>query len=246
MESIHKVIKILNRNPLQLVNLFLYRKDGAVGFSNREKFSSLGALLDNHFTSHSDSNHPCRDSLSRALSMLGNQPARIIETGSSAWGANSSMLFDSYVNSFGGNFFSVDIRMNPMVNLIGVCTEKSKFYCDDSVKFLKKFPKRGISLVYLDSWDVDWSDPFPSAIHGLSEFIEIFPFLAPGSLLLIDDTPRDSSVMEKVHPNHLESFISFKNAYGFAPGKGALVLNYLKQFSLGEIISHDYQLLVKF
>ena len=246
MRSINKIFKISRGNPLRLANLFLNRRNGAEGFSTREKFSSLDVLLEDHFNNYTDSKHPCRDSLSRCLRMLGNQPAQIIETGTSAWGANSSVLFDSYVNSFGGNLFTVDIRMNPMTNLLGVCTDRSKFYCEDSVSFLKKFPDRGVSLVYLDSWDVDWPDPLPSALHGFSEFMEIFPYLTDGSLLLIDDTPKDAVVMGQVHPNHLNSFLAFEKSYGFAPGKGALVLNYLKQFSFGEVISHDYQLLVKF
>lgn len=246
MRALNKIIAISGGNPFRLISLFLNRKGGIKGLAHRQKFSDLDELLENHFNKYSDPVHPCRDSLSRSLRLLGNHPARIIETGSSAWGANSSVLFDSYVNSFGGSLASVDIRMNPMTNLLGVCTDKSEFYCDDSVSFLKRFPKRETSFVYLDSWDVDWSNPMPSALHGFSEFIEVFPFLTPGSILLIDDTPRDSSVMEVVHPNHLESFLDFQRMYGFAPGKGALVLNYLKQFSCGEIISHDYQLLVKF
>ena len=246
MKSFSKFIKNIGANPLRLVSIFLNRRIGYKGFAKRKKFTSLESLIDDHFNNYSNPNHPCRDSLTRALKMLGNQPAQIMETGSSAWGANSSMLFDSYVNSFGGSFLSVDIRINPMINLLRVCTERSKFYCNDSISFLKRLPNPGVSLVYLDSWDVDWTNPLPSSLHGFSEFMEILYFFTPGSLLLIDDTPIDSVIMEKVHPNHLKSFITFKEKYGFAPGKGALVLNYLKQFGRGEIISHDYQLLVKF
>lgn len=246
MKLVKKIIQISQGNPLKLVNLFLNKKSGIVGFCTREKYNSLDVLLENHFNNYSDPSHPCRNTLSKSLEMLGGRPAKIIETGSAAWGVNSSILFDSYVNSFGGSFFTVDIRINPMTNLLRICTDRSKFYCDDSINFLKKFPKSGVSLIYLDSWDVSWSDPLPSALHGFSEFIEILPFLTPGSLLLIDDTPKDSAVMERVHSDHVNSFIAFQKAYGFAPGKGALVLNYLKQFSIGEILSHDYQLLVKF
>lgn len=240
--KIEKLARIFTTNPSKIHELLMKNRIGVRGTALREKFSSVDALVDNHFLTYSDETHPCRDSLKMTLDLLGGQAARIIETGSSAWGVNSSMLFDSYVNSFGGELHSVDIRLKPMINLVGSCTQNSYFYCDDSISFLKN-TKKNSSLIYLDSWDVNWLDPLPSAIHGLNEFMTIYPYLAPGTLLLIDDTPRDADAMLKVHPNNLVLFEEFQRLYGFAPGKGALVLNFLKQFSIGKLINHDYQLL---
>jgi hypothetical protein len=241
-KKIEKLARFFATNPFQIYGLFARNRIGIRGTAFRKKFSSIDAVVSNHFMTYSDETHPCRDSLKMALDLLGGRAARILETGSSAWGANSSLLFDSYVNSFGGEFHSCDIRLNPIINLVGICTQNSYFYCDDSVRFLKKIQKNA-SLIYLDSWDVNWLDPLPSALHGLNEFMTIYPYISPGTLLLIDDTPKDAYAMSKVHPNNLVLFEKFQRSYGFAPGKGALVLNYLKQFSIGKLIHHDYQLL---
>lgn len=52
--------------------------------------------------------------------------------------------------------------------------------------------------------------------------------------------------MKKVNPNHIEHFKSFNQMYGFTPGKGALIKNFLVKNAIGKEIAHDYQLLWKF
>jgi hypothetical protein len=180
--------------------------------------------------------------------LLDEKPAVILETGSSAWGANSSLLFDNYVNSFGGTFKTVDIRLEPGLSLRTRCTVSSRMYCDDSIHFLEKMArtKNRIDLVYLDSWDVNWANPIPSAMHGLREFLAISKCLGKGSLLLVDDTPADLSVMQKVQPDHVVEFRSFADDYGFFPGKGALIKQLLLATGKGKQIAHEYQLLWQF
>jgi len=236
-------LRNIYKDPLKLFEFVFYQKSGVTGCASRKTFLSTDSLINHHFSQYSSHNHPCKDSLSIALNELQGNPAQIVETGSSAWGVNSSLLFDSYVNSFGGNLYSVDIRSKPMLGLIWSATKNSIFYCNDSVNFLKKFSKQNISLLYLDSCDVDWTNPLPSSIHGLNEFLSILPNLSPGTLLLIDDTPSNIEVMKKVHPNRLKDFELFKKKYDFYPGKGSLVLNYLQQRSIGKLINHDYQVL---
>lgn len=173
------------------------------------------------------------------------ESAIILETGPSAWGTNSSLLFDSYVNSFGGSFESVDIRLQPSIVLRVQCSSNSSFYCNDSVSFLNQWSKNNhqVDLVYLDSWDVDWDNPIPSAMHGLSEYLAIAPSLLPGSLLLVDDTPFDDQVTKSVQPNHIEPFMRFYGMFGFYPGKGAFVKQHLESIGRGKQIEHSYQLL---
>jgi hypothetical protein len=220
-------------------------KPPITGEVDREQYTDLQSLIDNHFASHSDVNHPCRPTMSLALEMLNQKPAVIVETGSSAWGTNSSLLFDSYVNSFGGSFHSVDIRPEPAKELRSLCSSKSQFFCNDSVGYLKELAKTAhqLDLLYLDSWDVDWQDPLPSAMHGLHEFLSIYPTLKPGSLVLIDDTPSDSSVISRVQPMHAASVAAFLRTYGFSPGKGGLIKEFLSSHHIGKEIAHDYQLL---
>jgi len=44
-----------------------------------------------------------------------------------------------------------------------------------------------IDLLYLDSMDVDWNDPHPSALHHLMELTAAMPALRSGSLVVVDD-----------------------------------------------------------
>jgi hypothetical protein len=227
----------------------IYRgKKSLQGVAVRERYESLEQLIDDHFRKYSDSNHPCRRTFATALEKLGRKPAVIIETGSSAWGTNSSLLFDSYVNSYGGFFSSVDLRAEPMFTLRSACTHRSEFSCDDSIHFLQQFVSQNTppALVYLDSWDVDWANPLASAMHGFYEFLILLPLLRNGSLLLVDDTPLNIDVMRNVQPKHVEEFDRFTKAYGFTPGKGTLIKSFLAKHSIGEEIKHDYQLLWEF
>lgn len=215
------------------------------GRVQRKKFVGIKELVADHFANYSDPDHPCRATLTMALEMLACRPATIVETGSAAWGTNSSLLFDAYVNSFGGTFASVDIRAEPSIALSKSCTNLSRFYCGDSVDFLKTLERGNsiIDLLYLDSWDVDWEDPLPSAIHGLHEFLTVFPALRPGSVVLIDDTPANESHMAAAQPTKIESFIAFRDKFGFAPGKGSLVKQWLIDRAIGREMRHEYQLL---
>jgi cephalosporin hydroxylase len=154
--------------------------------------------------------------------LLKKKPAVIVETGTSAWGTDSTRLWSSYVKSFGGKFFSVDIRSEPRETL-GDLGPLSLLFVDDSVNFLNNFNqycKSKIDLVYLDSFDIDWENPIPAMQHGLKEFESVEKYLKIGSVVVIDDTPINQSA-----------------------GKGALVLTKIKlQPDKYRIIYHNYNL----
>lgn len=248
MQQIKKSVRKIMENVIEATK-FYYQGKRKRGWQEREKFISVNDLVNFHFKKFSSTDHPCRETMLMALEHLNGSPAVIVETGSSAWGTNSSLLFDSYVNSFGGTFKSVDIRVKPMLTLSLKCSKKAFFYCDDSISFLKKISLGNdkVDLYYLDSWDVDWDDPMPSAIHGFREFITIYPLLSKsGGLLLIDDTPKDRNVMLKVHKHKVNEYSFFLRKYGFAPGKGALVKKFLEENMNVQLLAHDYQLLYKF
>lgn len=221
----------------------------ASGDHKREIYSNVDDLVAAHFETFSDRAHPCRSTLARALQLLNQQPALIVETGSSAWGTNSTMLFDSYCNSFGGSCDTVDIRLEPMLKLKESISSNTHMYCDDSVSFIKKLAADGrmrdVDLLYLDSWDVNWADPIPSAMHGLNEYLEALSALEPGALILIDDTPKDLENMALAHPTFSADFQLFVDRFGFAPGKGALVKQLIESTGKGQILAHEYQLLVR-
>jgi len=229
-------------------NPFVKLSRPVIGKGHRQQFRTTDELCRNHFSTYSELNHICQSTMTRALSLLGQRPAVIIETGSSAWGTNSSLLFDSYVNSFGGRFSSVDIRRQPRRLLRKACSSQSSFYRGDSVQFLSAIVDlcSQVDLVYLDSWDVDWTNPVASAVHGLREFLMLLPiFRQHGGLLLVDDTPHIDYVSRNL-PHLVEPCEKFASQYGFTPGKGALILEFCKSSGCGKILEHQYQALINF
>jgi cephalosporin hydroxylase len=213
----------------------------------RARFDSSDALVTAHFAARSDPDHINFSSLLETLRLLEERPSVILETGSSAWGTDSSRLFDDYVASFGGEFRTVDIRIRPLVHLRRNLTPNSVASCDDSVRFLRRWvrdnPGRKVDLVYLDSFDLDVNHPMQAADHGLQEFEAIRPALQAGSLLLVDDTPAE---LEWFSEPERDAARDFHEASGLIPGKGMLIEKHLRESPGVTKIHHRYQVLYRF
>ena len=223
-----------------------FRGSSRIGTCLRPKFQTLEALINKHFELTPE--HPCRATLTEALEMFSLQPINIIETGSSAWGTNSTMLFDSYVNSFGGRLNSVDLRATPMLSLKNKCTKSTTLHCNDSVTFLTnhKYKNDNPKLIYLDSWDIKWDSPIPAMAHGLAEFLTVLPELKCGDVILIDDTPRDHGVVERVQGAINRQHFLQMQKMGITGGKGSLVKDYIEFHDICEVVRHEYQLILRF
>ncbi|MDA8718833.1 hypothetical protein N9L99_00400 [Aquiluna sp.] len=198
-------------------------------------------LLDQHLRRHSQADHINRPGLTIAIRELSLKPALILETGSSAWGTDSSKLFDSYVNSFGGEFHTVDIRQEAADLLRGRIGGNSQTHVGDSVSFLEQFTLASsfdqVSLVYLDSFDLDSASPEPAMAHGLAEFMAVQRLLGPGSIVVVDDTPVDASLLGA-------QGLNYWSQHHIIPGKGALILcsPLIGEF---EILYHHYNLVLR-
>ena len=210
---------------------------------NKVEFKSIEQLVSNHFKTWSTEDHVNRPIFECALSELNQKPVLIIETGTSAWGTDSTRIWDSYIRKFGGKFITIDIRPEPSRNLIAQLSKNSMCYVGDSVVILSKLSELSADLYYLDSYDLDLNNPFPSASHGLNEFVAIEKNLKPGSLILVDDTPSNLR-LESMPELPIGSRI-FIEKYGINPGKGAFILQYLEKRMKYEILFHDYALLIK-
>jgi hypothetical protein len=206
-------------------------------------------VIDSHFRSWAkDDFQRAREGFEIAFGILGGSPAEIVETGTSAWGTDSTRLFDSYVRSFGGNFQTVDIRLEPMKRLRREVSSNTLMVLGDSVNFLHSLASTGnkIDLFYLDSWDLDWADPFPSAEHGLAEWNALQPLAQTGTLVLIDDTPLDLTWVPKRNRQWLPKAEQSLMRNGWLPGKGALVLKQVESRTDVSILWHGYNLLLRF
>ena len=207
-----------------------------------KKFKTINLLTFYHFFLWSELNHINRTGLTTALYLLRKKPAVIVETGTSAWGTDSTRLWDSYVKSFGGKLFSVDIRSEPR-EMLGNLGPLSLLFVDDSLNFLNNFNQHcqsTIDLVYLDSFDIDWKNPFPAMEHGLREFESVEKYLKIGSVVVIDDTPVGLSFIPESESDLANTI---KTNLGVYPGKGALVLAKIKlKPDKYRIIYHNYNL----
>ena len=214
---------------------------------NRIDFLDYQQLIEKHYETWSEIHHHTRHGLEIGISKLGNRPAMILETGTSAWGCDSSRLFDQYVRNFGGDFISVDLRAEASEWLKYEVSPRSKFYVGDSVSFLNlefsKMEHHKIDLCYLDSFDLDWNDPLPSANHGYLEFVSIKEFLKKGSILIIDDSPSDLSyIPEEFHKIAMEFYKNF----GVFPGKGSFIQKEIINASNASILYHGWNLVIQF
>lgn len=244
---------LLNRIILILIKFGI-----GIGFrgrlvSKQSNFLNIIDLVDGHFEKINELDHPCKESLLFALKIIekSNKGLCIIETGSSAWGTNSTLLFDEFItyqnrnSKFSNKLFSCDIRINPLLNLINNVSSNTTLICNDSVNFLNKLVKefKHVNcnyLIYLDSFDLDYSNPNPSGLHGFKEFLEIIPLLREGTVLIIDDSPVDIDYCP-IHAH--DDSIKYFNDFGFYPGKGMFIDQCILKFKNVKKVFHKYQII---
>ena len=218
---------------------------------SRRRWSSYRdplALVRDHFAQRSSLEHINYSSMRDTIALLGGQPQVILETGSSAWGTDSTRLWDAYVRSFGGELWSVDLREEPRERLRGLVGRHTRLVCDDSVAFLGTWaadhPGVQAGLVYLDSYDVDFTDPMPAAEHCVAELAAALPTLGPGSLVLVDDSP---GTREDMPEEWRDTGDAVFERLGLWPGKGMLLDGWLAEHEVAhEKLHHRYQVLYRF
>ncbi len=129
-------------------------------------------------------------------------PIVIVETGclrkkNNFLDGQSTLLFDNYTQSRGNNskVYTVDINKNSTSVCKEVVSKNVEITTEDSVRYLNNlcnsFLKTNVnvSMFYLDSFDVDWRYPHPSASHHLKELTAINKILNEDTLVVVDDSP---------------------------------------------------------
>ena len=170
----------------------------------------------------------------------------ILESGISSAGTNSTYLFNEYIKKYGGKLWSVDINKNLIDTHQGNMCPGTTLVCNDSIKFFNEWcnTHKGVQadVIYLDSWDLDWYDPHPAAMHGLNEYLSLLPSYNKNTLLLIDDTPSSPywiDTRDKLFDDMIKYYINKMEL----PGKGQYILNVYKN---ANVLLHNYQILYKF
>lgn len=160
-----------------------------------------------------------------------------METGTSAYGTDSTRFWNSYISNYGGKVISVDIRENAGIQLRYQLNKNTKLETSDSVKYLKANPYTDVDLYYFDSADVDGASPEFSINQGLQELLAVVDVLRPGKIVVFDDTPRSEKFVE---PHLQESVIAFKEEHGYYPGKGSLAIKILEEKFRIQVLHHKY------
>jgi hypothetical protein len=124
----------------------------------------------------------------------------IVETGCAriennyAGDGQSSLLFDKYINEYGGEFITIDLSSHSVENC------KKQMICPrtaviehDSVSYLQdlngklKTENKQIDFLYLDSFDWTPELQVESATHHLKELEAIWDSIKKGALVGVDD-----------------------------------------------------------
>ena len=177
-------------------------------------------------------------------------PIIIVETGclrvkDNFLDGQSTLLFDKYTLSRegGSKVYTVDIKPNATKVCKQVVSDNVEISTDDSVRYLNKLShnfflnKTKVSMFYLDSFDVDWRYPYPSAAHHLKELTAISKALNKDTLVVVDDSPATGNLTRKEN----EPVPTWKILESPAPtigGKGFLVHEYATHVGAQLIFSH--------
>jgi hypothetical protein len=212
-----------------------------------DDFVDTDELCRAHFWARSDERHINFSSLQETLRRLEGQPVLILETGTSAHGTDSTLLFDSYVRSFGGRCITVDIDPATVNRARKRVSDKTSVHTGDSVAFIQRMPAaelETVSLLYLDSFDVDFLDPLPAAEHCLAEFKACESGLSPGTLVLRDDSPARVDWFQTLPAVEYRRIQQEYATSGLVPGKGMLLIPYLLGVG-ATMLRHEYQALLR-
>lgn len=149
----------------------------------------------------------------------------------------SSLLFDKYINKYGGEFYTVDISKESTDYCRSRMTcDKTVVVTNDSITELKKlnywFQDRNLKIdfLYLDSFDAPRDKPevvYESALHHLYELLTIAPSLKNGALIGVDDNWTEE-----------------RDGKTILAGKGQFVFDYMQK-SGRPLVRDGYQLFWK-
>ena len=176
-------------------------------------------------------------------------PVTIIETGcvrqAENWAGDggSTILFDKYVTwrGDGSHVYSVDIN-NTAVELCRSQVSKNvTVTVSDSVSYLNLIADNfienniQITLLYLDSYDVDWAYCEPSAIHHLKELAVAQRFINQDTLVVVDDCGMTGIII----PNDKDP-VEYGILLDWAKigGKGKLLAEFANHLGITTYFSH--------
>ncbi len=175
-------------------------------------------------------------------------PIIIVETGCARLKGNwagdgqSTVLFDQYINARDENSVcvTVDISEISVRECRSLVSKRTQIFNQDSVRFISKLVKKltadnkTIDFLYLDSYDLDWNNWQPSAIHHLKELAIAVKALRSDSLVVVDDCTLTADFIPEEN-NKIDFFTNPR-----VGGKGRLVAEFADAVG-GKCVFAKYQ-----
>lgn len=179
-------------------------------------------------------------------------PIIIVETGclrkkDNFLDGQSTLLFDKYALSRGENSKIYTVDINPEATKVckEVVSKNVEVTTNDSVRYLNDLTsnflknKTKVSMFYLDSFDVDWRYPYPSAAHHLKELVAINRILTKDTLVVVDDSPAVGNLTQNENePGQPWKILSSPSPLPTIGGKGFLVHEYASHIGAKLVFSH--------
>jgi hypothetical protein len=159
---------------------------------------------------------------------------------------HSTYLFNEVVRKYGGYFWSVNNDPELVAAHRGNMCPGTQLVHNDSVAFFKEWTSESTytsaDIIYLDSYDLDFYNPEPSAKHCLAEYMALKSAIKKDTLLLIDDTPMNPYWLDTRGETYYD-MLDYYGTFGIMPGKGMYVLDEVKN---ADKLIHNYQVLYRF
>jgi len=179
-------------------------------------------------------------------------PIIIVETGclrvkDNYLDGQSTLLFDKYTLARGDKSKVYTVDINPVStntckeivsNNVEITTNDSVRYLNDLSKNFLKSEKK-VSMFYLDSFDIDWRYPHPSAAHHLKELASITRLLNENTLVVVDDSPATGNLSQSENePNSTWKVLGLPSPPPTVGGKGTLVHEYASHVGAKLVFAH--------
>jgi len=193
-------------------------------------------------------------SFKKIFKYLDSQPSPIIivETGclrkkDNFLDGQSTLLFDKYTSSRGEGSMIYTVDINPESTKIcrETVSKNVEITTSDSIGYLNNISntflknKTKVSMFYLDSFDVDWRYPYPSAAHHLKELVAINKILSENTLVVVDDSPAVGNLTQNENePSQPWKILSSPSPLPTIGGKGFLVHEYASHVGAKLVFSH--------
>lgn len=100
---------------------------------------------------------------------------------------SSTMLWDEVANHHDATVRVFELDHQRCLAVAKHVSARVTIHGGDAVRRLRELPIQSVDLLYLDSYDVEWHNPHPSALHHLMELVSAMPAMKPSGLILIDD-----------------------------------------------------------